>query len=130
MSLREKFHNHPAVVFGKWLKEKRCEKDFTLSRFATAIGMNVSKYSQVEMGIGDWLEKQLECWQAIPKVLNLTQNECDEGIYLYLLIGNSQILQMTDLFTRDEMRPAFPPEKNWTKEKEEQLLDAVFKPLE
>ncbi len=128
MSLREKFHNHPAVVLGRWLKEKRREKNWLSPQLTSFIDFNLSKYSQIELGIGDWVDEHF--LEAFALALELSNEDKELMNQMYIEYVESDILQMTDLFTRDEMRPAFPPTRNWTLEKEEALLDAVFKPLE
>ncbi len=126
--MKKDHSNHPAVIFGKWLKEKRRAKNFVMISFANLIKANSSKYSQIEMGLGDWIDDHF--LNVISTALEFTDKEISEMNIMYQDYIESQILQMEDLFTRDEMRPAFPPCKGWTLEREEKLLDAVFKPLD
>ncbi len=123
------YSNHPAVIFGKWLKDKRIDKgQFVCRTMANFIGMDIRKYSEVERGIGDWLDDKYI--DRIVFALDLNNQDRVEFNRLVDEMKESTVLQMTDLYTRDQMRPAFPPTKNWTIEKEEALLDMVFKPLE
>ncbi len=123
------YSNHPAVVLGKMIKEKRRALGFTLGKFASFIGVDVCQYCEVEMGLGDWIGYTVPL-QILKTNLFLTPDENETFDRLYYDYCESDVLEMKDLFTRDQMRPAFPPTRDWTREKEEQLLDAVFKPLE
>lgn len=115
--------NHPAVILGQWLKNKRMEGGFVKRQFAQDIGMSVSRYTELELGIGNWITDDLRT--SIWNVLKLNNNEKMEFIHMIEDTKGSKILKMSDIFTREQLTPAF---LKLTRKQTNELLDAVFSP--
>lgn len=129
--MREELTNHPAVAFGRWLRERRMEKGITASVFAGRIGLSPAKYAEVEVGVVSWIGDKQETY--IPLLLATDGNFASDFSNKLFKAREVQPLRFQDIFTRDQLAPArccTVSGKQITEAQKNEILNAVFTPLD
>jgi transcriptional regulator with XRE-family HTH domain len=126
----ETLKTHPAVKFGKWLKNARQSKGIVKRIFAAEIYLTPSKYSEVEAGVVRWVHELQE--QAIEKTLELVETEIGDFKKLLQKAREAIALTFSHLFTRQQLEPMRLRSDNHrqpTKSDKDIILNAVFTPI-
>ena len=122
---------HPATQFGAWLKAKRQDARIVMRVFAGHIGMAPSEYAEVEAGIVHWLRR--DHLKLIVETLAL--DSADEATCHDLLhkAKAADPLAFEDVFSREQLEPIRTRNNNrkqLTRATQDEILDAVFTPLQ
>jgi hypothetical protein len=131
ITMSDKEAIHPAKRFGEWLKSKRRERSVVARVFAGRIRLAPAEYAEVEAGIVSWIEERQEV--LIPVLLDLSEEEIAEFSHKLFLARGASPLQFKDIFTREQLSPArccTVDGNQLTVELQEQILNAVFTPLQ
>jgi hypothetical protein len=121
---------HPAQVFGSWLKARRLTRGIIARIFAGQIWLSPSKYAEVELGVVKWVGENQKA--IIPMLLKLTHVELAKFHKLLAAAKSAAALTFENIFKRDDLKPvraAHCQLKQFTLEEESALLDLVFRPL-
>ena len=121
---------HPAKVFGSWLKTRRLARGIIARVFAGQIWLSPSKYAEVELGVVKWVGENQKL--IIPMLLKLTGADLDKFHKLLAAAKSVAVLTFDSIFKRDDLKPvraAHCQVKQFTLDEENALLDIVFKPL-
>lgn len=120
---------HPAKIFGRWLKAKRQEARLVARVFAGRIGLYPSEYAEVEAGVVSWFSREQEA--AAIEALSLSQDESEEFLALLAAARAADALQFEQVFTREQLTPARTRSNGGqlTESTQAAILDAVFSPL-
>jgi hypothetical protein len=124
---------HPAVLFGQWLRNKRRDADAVAREFAGRVDLSPAEYAEVELGIdvGRWITPKQQ--NLICIMLNLDETGEAELNYKLDQARSASRIQFGDVFTRDQLTPVRCStlyNEQIDEKKREEILDAVFKPLE
>jgi transcriptional regulator with XRE-family HTH domain len=123
---------HPAVLFGAWLKGKRRESGIVARVFAGRINLSPAEYAEVESGVGirRWIgEKQVN---LIPLMLGFNEDEEAEFNSKLFLAKEEYELQFADVYSKEELAPARCSTvggKQIDANMREAIVKAVFTPL-
>lgn len=126
---------HPAVLFGAWLKGKRRNSGIVAREFAGMIDLSPAEYAEVECGIGipRWIKSKQERLIAI--LLRCDDAAGTEAEYMGKLNKAREVkgLEFGDVFSRDQLQPvrcSTNKDEQIDAKTREAILDAVFKRLE
>lgn len=121
--------DHPAKIFGSWLKARRQERRIVSRVFAGRIGIYPAEYAEVEAGIVDWLKSDHEA--HIREVLAFSEEESRSFQELLAQARAASPLTFSDVFTREQLAPVRTRNNGEQLNEASQaaILDAVFSPL-
>ena len=124
---------HPAVLFGQWLRNKRRDAGAVAREFAGRVDLSPAEYTEVELGIdvGRWITSKQE--NLISIMLNLDENGEAELNYKLHQAREASRIEFKDVFTREQLTPVRCSticNEQIDEKKRNDILDAVFKPLE
>ena len=122
--------DHPAVLFGRWLSDKRRSSGVVARVFAGRIGLSPAEYAEVESGILHWLKEKQEL--KIPIMLDFDESTTADFNYKLRIAREAKELDFADVYTREELAPARCCSINGEQISEKTrnaIIDAVFTPL-
>jgi hypothetical protein len=122
--------NHPAVQFGRWLRNVRRERRVVARVFAGRVELSPAKYAEVESGIIEWIGGKQE--SHIPVMLDFNPNQESQFREMLATARELPPLTFSDVYSREEMAPArccTADGRQIDAATKEAILDAVFKPL-
>jgi transcriptional regulator with XRE-family HTH domain len=104
--MKPNIENHPAVRLGRFIREQRLRSGFTLREAAIEVGLRPSEFAELEHGIGDHLSEQI--FDNISSIFRVD----DETFIFENLVEetqNSDILEFSDVFEKEEILPLLRP---------------------
>lgn len=101
--MKENIKNHPAIKLGQFIKDHRIKRELTLRDASKALNCNVSDLSNVERGVGDHINESL--FYSLISLYEIKETELFK--HLYLTFKSSSVLKISDIFSREEVLPAF-----------------------
>lgn len=120
--------NHPAKKLGAWLQAKRKAAGFVVSEIAGLLRLGPAKYTEIECGIGDWLNG--DKIKQVSGLLLLDDVERKTLDALFAAYEKATKLKFADVFSRDQLEPVrlrhFKKKKITAAERTD-ILNAVFK---
>ena len=128
--MRSEVMEYPAVLFGQWLKSKRCATRVVARVFAGRIGITPAQYAEVESGIVDWIGEKQE--RLIPLLLHLDENEEAEFNHTLRMAREQTSLSFAQIYSEDELAPArccTIDGKQIDEKTRTAIIKAVFTPL-
>ena len=128
--MNNELEQHPAIQFGKWLKNKRRESGVVSRIFAVRIGLSPAEYCEVESGIVRWIQSKQE--NLISIMLKTDADGEAEFHHKLYLAKEANALEFADVYSREELAPArccTVNSKQIDAATREAILKAVFTPL-
>ena len=104
--MKPNVENHPAVRLGRFIREQRLGAGFTLREAAFKVGLCPSEFAELEHGIGDHLSGQV-----FLNIVSAFRMDNETFIFedLFEETQNSDILEFTDVFEKEEILPLLRP---------------------
>lgn len=128
--MKTSVHDHPAVQFGSWLKEKRRTAGIVARVFAGRINLSPAEYAEVESGVVQWITEKQE--NLISILLHFDDEDQAKFSHLLYLAREAQPLTFADIYSREQLAPArccTARGEQIDAAKREAILNAVFTPL-
>jgi len=121
--VKNKFKNHPAVKLGEFIKNQRIGAGLTLSSFCKLAKVRPSIMSELERGIGDHLTVRL--YDEIQQHCHV---DCETWKFEKLVMAaqKSSILEISDIYKKSDLLPAFP-RKGFDYKKFDKFLNKMLK---
>ena len=125
---KKNMNNHPAKKLGAWLQAKRKAAGFVVSEIAGLLRLGPAKYTEIECGIGKWLNS--DKIKHLAGLLSLNEVEIKTFDSLFHSCEKSTPLTFANVYSRDQLKPVrlrHFNKKKITESERAKILDAVFK---